>query len=42
MTVFHFCFDLNLHGWIRQEFLRDPAQYLDANRNAVMNANAAR
>ncbi len=24
MTAFHFCFDLNLHGWIRQEFLRDP------------------
>ncbi|TFZ08195.1 heparan-alpha-glucosaminide N-acetyltransferase [Ramlibacter humi] len=24
MTAFHFCFDLNHFGWIRQDFLRDP------------------
>jgi uncharacterized membrane protein len=24
MTAFHFCFDLNHFGWIRQDFYRDP------------------
>jgi uncharacterized membrane protein len=24
MTVFHFCFDLNHLGWLRQDFYRDP------------------
>ncbi|ALT77366.1 DUF1624 domain-containing protein [Paucibacter sp. KCTC 42545] len=24
MAVFHFCFDLNHYGWIRQDFYRDP------------------
>jgi uncharacterized membrane protein len=24
MTVFHFCFDLNHFGWMRQDFYRDP------------------
>jgi uncharacterized membrane protein len=24
MTVFHFCFDLNHFGWLRQDFHRDP------------------
>ncbi len=25
MTAYHFCFDLNHFGWIRQDFYRDPA-----------------
>ncbi len=24
MTVFHFCFDLNHFGWLREDFYRDP------------------
>ncbi len=24
MTVFHFCFDLNHFGWLKQDFYRDP------------------
>nr|WP_255440535.1 heparan-alpha-glucosaminide N-acetyltransferase [Caenimonas sedimenti] len=24
MTVYHFCFDLNHYGWLRQDFYRDP------------------
>ncbi|MEZ0309606.1 MAG: heparan-alpha-glucosaminide N-acetyltransferase domain-containing protein, partial [Ramlibacter sp.] len=24
MTAFHFCFDLNHFGWIRQNFYTDP------------------
>ncbi|MGV3569563.1 MAG: heparan-alpha-glucosaminide N-acetyltransferase [Ramlibacter sp.] len=24
MTAFHFCFDLNHFGWLRQDFYRDP------------------
>ncbi len=28
MTAFHFCFDLNLHGWLRQNFLGDPFWFM--------------
>jgi uncharacterized membrane protein len=24
MTVYHFCFDLNHYGWLKQDFYRDP------------------
>ena len=24
MTVFHFCFDLNHFGWLKEDFYRDP------------------
>lgn len=24
MTVYHFCFDLNYFGWLKQDFYRDP------------------
>ena len=34
--------DVFLTAWRRLGGMRDPAQYLDAGRNATMNSNAAR
>jgi uncharacterized membrane protein len=34
MTVFHFCFDLNHFGWLRQDFYRDP--FWTGQRSAIV------